>query len=126
MKSLNCANCGSNLKYSPGAPVTICEFCDSVNILENIKLKIEQPLSSSNDGPPNFIEDLKPRILLPQLSYRAKFRQGEYIGILGKFLISNTEIFFLKSCKITTFCVKIHSIFRYCQNYYANHCRTIL
>jgi hypothetical protein len=42
----------------------------------------------------NFIEDLKPRILLPQLSYRAKFRQGEYIGILGKFLISNTEIFF--------------------------------
>jgi hypothetical protein len=94
MKVLNCANCGANLKFNSGDPVTICGFCDSVNILENIKHKIEQPLSSSNDGPPNFIEDLKPRILLPQLSYRAKFRQGEYIGILGKFLISNTEIFF--------------------------------
>lgn len=97
MKSLNCANCGSNLKYSSGSPVTICEFCDSVNILENVKIKIEQPLGSSIDSPPNFIEELKPRVMLPELIFRAKFRQSYFVAMLGKLLITNTEIFFKPS-----------------------------
>ena len=94
MKALNCANCGANIKYNIGAPVTICEFCDSVNVLEIIKTQIEQPLNYVVNGPPNFIEELTPRIMLPELSYRAKYRESYWIALLGKLLVTNTEIFF--------------------------------
>jgi len=92
MKALNCANCGANLKYNIGAPMAFCQYCDSVNVLENIQVKID--ISNPLDGPPSFYTELKPRIMMPQEKFMANYweRAGNSQG--GRLWVSNTEIFF--------------------------------
>lgn len=92
MKALNCANCGANLKFNIGAPVAFCQYCDSVNVLENIQIKIDGP--NSVDGPPSFYEDLKPRIMMPQEKFLANYLEISGNAQGGQLWIANTEIFF--------------------------------
>ena len=93
MKALNCANCGANLNYRVGSPVAICQYCDSVNVIDSVNTPIIKPVNSlSVDSPPNFVNELKPRVMLP----REKFRAACYNhGTQGGFLwVADTEIFF--------------------------------
>lgn len=92
MKTLNCANCGANLKYTIGAPVAFCQFCDSVNVLENVQIKIAA--TNSIDGPPSFYEELKPRIMMPQEKFAANYWESAGNAQGGHLWVSNTEIFF--------------------------------
>lgn len=96
MKALNCANCGANLKYTVGSPVTVCQFCDSVNILENVEIKIENSKSEA----PSYFEELKPRLMLPEEKYFISNWENNGHIQDGNIWISNTEIFF-KPYKIT-------------------------
>lgn len=93
MKALNCANCGANLNYNIGAPVSICQFCDSVNVLDCIQIPIIQShINLSGSTPPSYIEELKPRIMLPEEKFRAAcYNRGTQGGHLW---VANTEIFF--------------------------------
>ncbi len=92
MKALNCANCGANLKYTVGASVSFCQYCDSVNVLDSIKINIDVP--NNIDGPPSFYEELKPRIMLPQEKFMMSYMESSSNSQGGSLLISNTEIFF--------------------------------
>jgi hypothetical protein len=92
MKVLNCANCGANLSYNIGSPVAFCQYCNSVNILENIHFKIDN--TNAIDGPPSFYEELKPRIMLPQEKFMANYWEGSGNSQGGRLWISDTEIFF--------------------------------
>ena len=92
MKALNCANCGANLKYNLGAPVAFCQYCDSVNVLENVQIKIDA--TNSIDGPPSFYEELKPRIMMPQEKFMMSYMESSANSQGGALWISNTEIFF--------------------------------
>jgi hypothetical protein len=92
MKALNCANCGANLKYNLGAPMAFCQYCDSVNVLENIQVKIDA--TNSIDGPPAFYEELKPRIMMPQEKFGTAYLESSMNSQRGTLWISNTEIFF--------------------------------
>jgi hypothetical protein len=107
MKALNCANCGANLDYNIGSPVAFCQYCNSVNVLDSIQVKIDNtnPVAVSNSNfpvntynsletPPTFYEELKPRILLPQEKFVANYleRSGNAQG--GRLWITDTEIFF--------------------------------
>ena len=95
MKALNCANCGANLRYNLGASVAFCQYCDSVNVLENIQINIDA--TNSVDGPPSFYEELKPRVMLPLKKFGVSF-EGPSIGGIGiqggNLLLNDTEIFF--------------------------------
>lgn len=92
MKALNCANCGANLKYNLGAPMAFCQYCDSVNVLENVQIKIDG--ANSVDGPPSFYEELKPRIMMPQEKFMANYWESAGNAQGGHLWVSNTEIFF--------------------------------
>lgn len=92
MKALNCANCGANLKYNLGAPMAFCQYCDSVNVLENVQIKIDG--ANSSDGPPSFYEELKPRIMMPQEKFMANYWESAGNAQGGHLWVSNTEIFF--------------------------------
>lgn len=92
MKALNCANCGANLKFNIGAPLAFCQYCDSVNVLENVQIKIDGP--NSVDGPPSFYEELKPRIMMPQEKFLANYLEISGNAQGGQLWIANTEIFF--------------------------------
>jgi hypothetical protein len=92
MKALNCANCGANLKYNIGEPVAFCQYCNSVNVLDIIKINIET--QKSFEGPPSFYEELKPRIMLPQEKYIANYFESAGNSQGGQLWVSNTEIFF--------------------------------
>ena len=92
MKALNCANCGANLKYTIGAPIAFCQFCDSVNVLENIQIKIEN--TNTIDGPPSYYEELKPRVMLPEEKFIANYFESSFNSQGGRLWIANTEIFF--------------------------------
>jgi len=90
MKALNCANCGANLKYDIGAPVAFCQFCDSVNVLENVQIKIDT--TNAVDGPPSYYEELKPRIMMPEEKFMANYwesagnSQGGHLWVSKKFM----------------------------------------
>ncbi len=92
MKALNCANCGANLKYDIGAPVAFCQFCDSVNVLENVQIKIDT--TNAVDGPPSYYEELKPRIMMPEEKFMANYWESAGNSQGGHLWVSNTEIFF--------------------------------
>ena len=92
MKALNCANCGANLKYNIGAPMAFCQYCDSVNVLENVQVKIDA--TNSIDGPPSFYEELKPKIMMPQEKFAANYWESAGNAQGGHLWVSNTEIFF--------------------------------
>lgn len=92
MKALNCANCGANLKYNTGAPIAFCQYCDSVNVLDNVQVKIDT--TNSIDGPPVLYEELKPRIMMPQEKFVATYLESSANGQGGMLWIANTEIFF--------------------------------
>ena len=92
MKALNCANCGANLKYNLGEPIAFCQYCSSVNVLENIQVKIESTITV--DGPPTFYEELKPRIMMPQEKFMANYWENAGNSQGGRLWVSNTEIFF--------------------------------
>ena len=95
MKALNCANCGANLNYRADSPVAICQFCDSVNVIESINTPIIQPVNSlSVESPPNFVKELQPRVMFPQKKYTANYYPNFGIVQSGKLWIANTEIFF--------------------------------
>jgi hypothetical protein len=92
MKALNCANCGANLKYNLGAQVAFCQYCDSVNVLDIVKVTIDN--INTVDGPPNFYEELKPRIMMPQEKFMANYWESAGNSQGGHLWVSNTEIFF--------------------------------
>jgi len=92
MKGLNCANCGANLNYKLGSPVAFCQYCDSVNVLENVQIKIDA--TNSVDGPPSFYEELKPRIMMPEEKFVANYWESDGNAQGGRLWVSNTEIFF--------------------------------
>lgn len=97
MKALNCANCGANLNYIVGSPVSICQFCNSVILIDNLKIKIEQPFNSSIDGPPRYIDESKTSVMRPISKYMANHFDYPYITFYSKgghLWISENEIFF--------------------------------
>ena len=94
MKALNCANCGANLNYQIESPVAICNFCDSINILENIEVEIYSSNNILNDAPPKSFKELKPRVMLSQEKFMANYWENNINAQGGHLLISNTEIFF--------------------------------
>jgi hypothetical protein len=92
MKALNCANCGANLNYTMNSPVTICQYCDSVNVLENVSIKIDT--KNSIEGPPPFYEEIKPRVMLPQETFLANYGGVSLTNQGGVLWVSDSEIFF--------------------------------
>ena len=92
MKALNCANCGANLNYKLGSPVAVCQFCNSVNVLENIKIKIDK--SNSIDNSPPYYEETRPHIMLPEIKFRVNYNNFYPNTQSGDLWISNSEIFF--------------------------------
>tara|TARA_E500000331_G_C17196798_1_gene687467 strand:- start:468 stop:953 length:486 start_codon:yes stop_codon:yes gene_type:complete len=92
MKVLNCANCGGDLNYKFDSPVAVCQYCDSVNVFDNFNIKIDP--SNLVDGSPEFIEDLQPRIMLPEEKFIANYVESTFNNQGGKLWVSNKEIFF--------------------------------
>jgi len=92
MKTLNCANCGANLKYNLGAPMAFCQYCESVNVLENISITIDG--ANPNNGAPTSYEELKPRIMMPEEKFAANFKESSLSTQGGHLWVANTEIFF--------------------------------
>ena len=92
MKALNCAKCGANLKLNIGAPVAFCQYCDSVNVLENVSINIDN--KNSVEEPPSFYEEIKPRVMLPQEKFLANYGGVSLTNQGGVLWVSDTEIFF--------------------------------
>lgn len=92
MKSLNCANCGANLKYEMGDAFSYCQYCDSVNVFENVGMSIDK--TNIADETPTYFEELKPRIMMTQDKFIANFQESKFNSQGGRLWVSNTEIFF--------------------------------
>lgn len=87
MKVLKCKACGAFLEYKVGAPVSICGYCDVVNIISEDVLK---PLGDPSRSTLEAVGDM--------MVIEEKFMANYYIlpGISqgGRLLISKNEIFF--------------------------------
>ena len=87
MKVLKCKACGAFLEYKVGAAVSICGYCDVVNIISEDVLKpIEgsSPLSQEVVGDTMVIEE----------KYMANYFLSSGVIQGGRLLISKNEIFF--------------------------------
>ena len=87
MKVLKCKACGAFLEYKVGAPVSICGYCDIVNIISEDVLT---PLASKNEEIQNLVGEA--------MQVEEKYLANNYIALGvsqgGRLLISKNEIFF--------------------------------
>ena len=92
MKTLNCANCGANLKFEMGDQFSYCQFCDSVNVFENVEMSIDK--TNLVDDTPTDFEELKPRIMMAQEKFISNYKESWFNSQGGQLWVSNIEIFF--------------------------------
>lgn len=95
MKVLNCANCGANLEYSIGAPVSVCGYCDSVNIFDVTNATNNAPeqgsdfVAGSAEQP-----NVTPHVMIIDEKFIANYKESSSNSQGGHLLISKDEIFF--------------------------------
>ena len=87
MKVLKCKACGAFLEYKVGAPVSICGYCDVVNIISEDVLK---PISNSNAS----IQEVVGDAMMIEEKYMANYFLSTGLSQGGRLLISKNEIFF--------------------------------
>lgn len=87
MKVLKCKACGAFLEYKIGSPVSICKYCDVVNIISEDVLK---PLEGSNPSSQEVVGDT----MLIEEKFMANYFISPGVSQGGRLLISKNEIFF--------------------------------
>lgn len=87
MKVLKCKACGAFLEYKVGAPVSICGYCDVVNIISEDILK---PIGAPNAS----IQELAGDAMLIEEKFMANYFLSPGVSQGGRLLISKNEIFF--------------------------------
>lgn len=88
MKVLKCKACGAYLEYKLGAPVSICAYCDVVNIISEDVLK---PISEPNAATQEAVGET----MLIEEKYMANFIISFPNNSLGgRLLISKSQILF--------------------------------
>ena len=87
MKVLKCKACGAFLEYKIGSPVSICKYCDVVNIISEDVLK---PLEGSNPSSQEVVGDT----VLIEEKFMANYFISPGVSQGGRLLISKNEIFF--------------------------------
>ena len=87
MKVLKCKACGAFLEYKVGAPVSICGYCDVVNIISEDVLK---PIEGSNPSSREVVGDT----MVIEEKFMANYFLSPGVSQGGRLLISKNEIFF--------------------------------
>lgn len=87
MKVLKCKACGAFLEYKLGAPVSICGYCDVVNIIS------EDVLKSIGD-PGASVQEAVGDTMVIEEKFMANYYIAPGISQGGRLLISKNEIFF--------------------------------
>jgi len=87
MKVLKCKACGGFLDYKVGSPVSICGYCDIVNIISEDILK---PISTGSETTQEAVGEA----MIIEEKYLANYFIALGVSQGGKLLISKNEIFF--------------------------------
>ncbi len=87
MNVLKCKACGGFLDYKVGSPVSICGYCDIVNIISEDILK---PISTASETTQEAVGEA----MVIEEKYLANYFIALGVSQGGKLLISKNEIFF--------------------------------
>lgn len=88
MKTVNCGNCGAGVKCDLNTVVFLCSYCDSILVFDSLINNLNKGSNGDNSY------EIKHRVMLPKLKYKANLNASTFNSQGGHLLISDEEIFF--------------------------------